>query len=78
MRGADGRRSVRLVGCCGDPDRWRRDYEEQFLRQTLDEGGRVVSSGPGGVDLVDRRGRRHHVDVQLSATAARPRFSCGG
>jgi hypothetical protein len=67
MRGADGRRSVRLVGCCGDPDRWRREYEEQFLRQTLDEGGRVVSSGPDGVDLLDRRGRKHHVDVHLSA-----------
>jgi hypothetical protein len=58
--------SVRLIGCCGNSERWRREYEEQFLRQTLEEG-RVVSSGPDGVELVDRRGRTHHVDIHASA-----------
>jgi hypothetical protein len=62
-RGPEGRLSVRMIGCCGDPERWRREYEEQFLRQTLEEGGRIVSSGPEGVELVDRRGRTHHLDV---------------
>jgi hypothetical protein len=64
-RRPDGGMSVRLIGCCGDPDRWRREYEQQFLRQTLEEGGRIVSSGPDGIDLVDRRGRTHHVDAAL-------------
>jgi hypothetical protein len=58
-RGHDGRRSVRLIGCCGDPDRTRRDYDRAFLEQELAAGGRLVSSGPGGVELVDRRGRAH-------------------
>lgn len=62
LRGPSGRLSVRLIGCCGDPDRWRREYEDQFLRQTLEEGGRVVSSGPDGIELVDRRGRTHHLE----------------
>jgi hypothetical protein len=66
-RDADGRRSLRLIGCCGDPDRMRRDYDQAFLEQTLAGGGRLVSSGPGGVALVDRRGRTHRVgpDVTL-------------
>jgi hypothetical protein len=59
--------SVRLIGCCGDPEQVRREYEEQFMRQTLEEGGRVVSSGPDGVELVDSRGRTHHVDIHVSA-----------
>jgi hypothetical protein len=50
---------MRLIGCCGDPDRMRRDYDQAFLEQSLREGGRVVSSGPDGVELVDRRGRAH-------------------
>jgi hypothetical protein len=58
-RGHDGRRSVRLVGCCGDPDGMRRDYDQAFLEQSLREGGSIVSSGPDGVRVVDRRGRAH-------------------
>lgn len=60
-RRRDGRRSVRLIGCCGDPDRIRREYEQAFLEQTLAEGGTLVSSGPDGVELVDRRGRTHRI-----------------
>jgi hypothetical protein len=52
---------VRLIGCCGDPERMRRDYDQAFLEQTLAEGGRVVSAGPDGIELVDRRGRTHRV-----------------
>jgi hypothetical protein len=55
----DGRRSVRLIGCCGDPDRMRREYDQAFLEQSLREGGRLVSSGPDGVEVVDGRGRTH-------------------
>ena len=69
-RGADGRRSVRLIGCCGDPDRMRRDYDQAFLEQTLAEGGRLVSSGPDGVELVDRRGRWHRVDPAVTPPSA--------
>jgi len=61
-RTRDGRTSVRLIGCCGDPDRMRRDYDQAFLEQTLAEGGRLVSAGPEGVELVDRCGRTHHLD----------------
>ena len=57
----DGRRSVRLIGCCGDPDRMRRDYDQAFLEQELAGGGRLVSSGPDGVELVDGRGRAHRL-----------------
>jgi hypothetical protein len=55
----DGRRSVRLIGCCGDPDRMRRDDDRAFLEQELAAGGRLVSSGPDGVELRDSRGRTH-------------------
>jgi hypothetical protein len=64
-RRPDGRLSIHLIGCCGDPERWSREYEQQFLRQILDEGGRVVASGPEGVEVVDRRGRTHHLDARL-------------
>jgi hypothetical protein len=60
-RRRDGRRALRLIGCCGDPERMRRDYDQAFLEQTLAEGGRIVSCGPDGVELVDRRGRTHRV-----------------
>jgi len=60
-RDDEGRRSLRLIGCCGDPERMRRDYEQAFLEQTLAEGGTLVSSGPDGVELRDRRGRTHRV-----------------
>jgi hypothetical protein len=60
-RDGEGRRSLRLIGCCGDPERMRRDYDQAFLEQTLAEGGTVVSSGPGGVELRDRRGCLHRV-----------------
>jgi hypothetical protein len=39
----------------------RRDYDQAFLEQTLAEGGTLVSSGPDGVELRDRRGRTHRV-----------------
>jgi hypothetical protein len=60
-RSREGRRTLRLVGCCGDPDRMRRDYDRAFVEQTLAEGGRLVSCGPDGAELVDRRGRTHRV-----------------
>jgi hypothetical protein len=63
----DGRRSVRLTGCCGDPDRMRRDYDQAFLQQELAAGGRLLSRGPDGAELVDHRGRVHlpHPEVGL-------------
>jgi hypothetical protein len=64
-RSPEGRLKIHLIGCCGDPERWSREYEQQFLRQILDEGGRVVASGPEGVEVVDRRGRTHHLDARL-------------
>ncbi len=69
-RRRDGRRSVRLIGCCGDPDRIRRDYEQAFLEQTLAEGGTLVSSGPDGVELVDRRGRTHRLGPGVTPASA--------
>jgi hypothetical protein len=69
-RRRDGRRSVRLIGCCGDPDRIRRDYEQAFLEQTLAEGGTLVSSGPDGVELVDRRGRTHRLGPGVTLPSA--------
>jgi hypothetical protein len=69
-RGEDGRRSVRLIGCCSDPARMRRDYDQAFLEQTLAEGGRLVSSGPDGVELVDRRGRSHRVGPGVTLPSA--------
>jgi hypothetical protein len=69
-RSADGRRSLHVIGCCGDPERWRREYDQVFLEQTLAEGGRVVSSGPDGVELVDARGRTHHLGAHVLAGSA--------
>jgi hypothetical protein len=60
-RDEQGRRSLRVIGCCGDPQRMRRDYDQAFLEQTLAEGGTLVSSGPDGVELLDRRGRPHRL-----------------
>jgi hypothetical protein len=68
-RAPDGRRSLRLIGCCGDPERIRREYEQAFLEQSLAEGGRVVSSGPDGVEVIDRKGRTHHLSVHASPSA---------
>jgi hypothetical protein len=65
-RGGDGRRSVRVTGCCGDPDRLRREYDQAFLEQSLAEGGRLVSSGPDAIELVDRGGRTHRLDPGLT------------
>jgi hypothetical protein len=64
-RRGDGRRSLRLIGCCGDPDRMRRDYDQAFLEQSLAEGGRLVAAGPDGVDLVDAHGRAHRLDPRV-------------
>ncbi len=69
-RAQDGRRSLHLIGCCGDPDRMRRDYDQAFLEQTLAGGGRVVSADPDGVDLVDRRGRTHRVGPGVTLPSA--------
>jgi hypothetical protein len=65
-RDDEGRRSLRLVGCCGDPERMRRDYDQAFLEQTLAEGGTLVSSGPDGVELRDCRGRTHRVGAGVT------------
>jgi hypothetical protein len=69
QRNEQGRLSVRMIGCCGDPNRWRREYEQVFLEQTLEDGGRIVSSGPGGVELIDRRGRTHHLGAHVSVSS---------
>jgi hypothetical protein len=66
-RGDDGRRSVRMIGCCGDPDRMRRDYDQAFLEQSLAEGGRLVSCGPDGIELVDRHGHEHRLVPGVTA-----------
>jgi hypothetical protein len=65
-RNERGRLSVRTIGCCGDPDRWQREYDRAFLKQTLTEGGRVVSSGPDGVELIDRKGRTHRLGPHVT------------
>lgn len=64
-----GRLTVRSAGCCGDPDRWQREYDQAFLVQTLEEGGRVVASGPDGVELIDRRGRTHHLGAHVTVNS---------
>jgi hypothetical protein len=68
-RNDHGRLSVRTIGCCGDPDRWQREYDQVFLEQTLAEGGRVVSTGPDGVELLDRRGRTHRLGPHVSSSS---------
>jgi hypothetical protein len=70
QRNQEGRLSVRMVGCCGDPERIRREYDQAFLHQTLADGGRVVASGPDGVELIDRRGRTHHLGAHVSVESA--------
>ena len=65
-RNERGRLSVRTIGCCGDPGRWQREYDQAFLKQTLDDGGRVVSTGPDGVELIDRRGRTHRLGPHVT------------
>ena len=65
-RNERGRLSVRTIGCCGDPGRWQREYDQAFLKQTIDEGGRVVSAGPDGVELIDRRGRTHRLGPHVT------------
>ena len=58
-----------MIGCCGDPERLRREYDQAFLEQTLAEGGRVVSSGPDGVELIDRKGRTHRLGPHVTLTS---------
>jgi hypothetical protein len=48
----------------------RRDYDQAFLEQTLAEGGRLVSSGPDGVELLDRRGRPHRIGPGVTPPSA--------
>jgi hypothetical protein len=64
-RTPEGRWRFRAAGCCVDPDRIRREYEQAFLEQELDEGGRVTASGPDGVELVDHRGRVHRLSADV-------------
>jgi hypothetical protein len=64
-----GRWRFRAAGCCVDPDRIRREYEQAFLEQELGEGGRVVSAGPDGVELVDHRGRTHRLSAGVHVPA---------
>ena len=73
-----GRLSVRVAGCCGDPNRWRREYEQAFLHQTLADGGRLVGDGSEGVEVVDRRGRRHLLGPDVVVPAAAYPVSDGG
>ncbi len=61
QRTAEGRWRIGAAGCCADGDAVRRRYEQAFLEQELAEGGRVVSAGPDGVELVDHRGRVHRL-----------------
>jgi hypothetical protein len=65
-RNERGRLSVRTIGCCGDPGRWQREYDQAFLKQTIAEGGRVASTGPDGVELIDRRGRTHRLGPHVT------------
>ncbi len=69
-RTQDGRTSLHLIGCCGDPDRMRRDFDQAFVEQTLAGGGKVVSAGPDGVELLDRRGRTHRVGPGVTLPSA--------
>lgn len=71
QRTAEGRWRIGAAGCCSDRDAVRRGYEQAFLEQELAEGGRVVSAGPEGVELVDHRGRVHRLDAGVCVPAAR-------
>jgi len=48
----------------------RREYDQAFVEQTLAEGGRLVSAGPDGVELLDRRGRTHRVASGVTLPSA--------
>lgn len=63
IRRHNGRWTFRGQGCCGDTDATRRMYEQAFLEQTLADGGRIVSDAGGQIEVVDRRGRLHRVDL---------------
>jgi hypothetical protein len=69
-RNAAGRLSMRMIGCCGDPDVMRREYDQAFLEQTLAAGGHVVESGPQGVEIVDCRGRTHRLGPHVGVGSA--------
>jgi hypothetical protein len=66
-RTPEGRWRFRAAGCCVDPDRIRREYEQAFLEQELGAGGRVVSTGADGVELIDHRGRAHRLGPGVQA-----------
>jgi hypothetical protein len=69
-RTPEGRWRFRAAGCCVDPDRIRREYEQAYLEQELAQGGRVVSAGPDGVELVDHRGRIHRLGPHVQVPRA--------
>jgi hypothetical protein len=69
-RNAEGRLSLRMIGCCGDPAAMRREYDQAFLEQTLAAGGHVVASGPDGVEIVDCRGRTHRLGAHVTTGSA--------
>jgi hypothetical protein len=71
-RTAAGRWRLGAAGCCSGGDAVRRGYEQAFLEQELAEGGRVVSAGPEGVELVDHRGRVHRLDAGVCVPGATP------
>ena len=62
-RDARGRFRLRLQGCCGNLDRWQREYEQAFLEQVVRDGGRVEQTDAGDVVATDRQGKRHRVDA---------------
>ena len=65
LRRQDGRFSLTVQGCCGASGA-RADYERAFLRQVLEEGGRVTGRFPDRLELTDRRGRRHTIDLRVA------------
>jgi hypothetical protein len=69
-RTPQGRWKLSAAGCCGNPDRVRREYDQAFLEQELAAGGRVVSSGPDGVEMRDHRGRTHRLDAGVQVPQA--------
>jgi hypothetical protein len=61
-RDENGKLRFRAFGCC-DPVAGQRMYDQAFLVQELQAGGRLTDWDAVRVELTDRRGRVH----QLSA-----------
>lgn len=64
LRRRDGKFTLKVQGCCGASG-MRREYERAFLEQLLDAGGHVTSHTPERVEITDRRGRVHSIDLVL-------------